>query len=414
MKIGMLGLGKLGLPVALAIESKGHEVRGYDINPAIQTYLDERRIPFKEGGVQPLLDSHNITLADIPELVGWADIIFLAIQTPHEPQFEGSTRIPEERRDFDYSYLLEGIKSVATEAEKQQRHITLVVISTCLPGTYKREIKPLLNEYVHYVYNPFFIAMGTVLADFLNPEFVLLGLEEDAPAWQIHEFYRTIHDRPLFGTDITTAEGIKVFYNTFITMKTVLANTYGEMAHKLGMDVDDIYTALSMATDRIISPKYLKAGNSDGGGCHPRDNIALSYIAKKVNMSHNIFEDLMAAREAYGDWQADLVERYRGNLPVVILGRAFKPETNIETGSPAILLSNILNERGVEHLCVEDVEPYPAALYVIATRHRRYRDYDFTPGSIVIDLFRYLDPPRGCLYIPIGKPDAIQDQRTEI
>ena len=156
-----------------------------------------------------------------------------------------------------------------------------MIISTVLPGTLDREVLPLLGPRFRLVYEPLFISMGTVVTDYLNPEFVLCGAHDPDAAQHLTAFYATIHRKPLFWTDLRTAEGIKVFYNTFITAKIALANLYGEMAHKLQMNADDISDALSLATERLISPKYLRAGMGDGGGCHPRDNIALSFIAEK-------------------------------------------------------------------------------------------------------------------------------------
>lgn len=412
MTVGFIGLGKLGLPVALAVEDKGHRVIGYDVNPNVKKCLEERKIPFKEKGIQPLLDRTKIELTSIENIVTQSDIIFCAVQTPHDPRFEGSTRLPNERQDFDYSYLIAAIKTISETAKRYQRHVTLVVISTCLPGTYRRDIAPLLNGYVHYVYNPFFIAMGTVVEDFLSPEFVLIGTDGNpsgnlvSPPLKLRELYASIHDRPLLVTDYTTAEAIKVSYNTFITMKTVLANIWGELAYKLEANVDDIYRAWIMSTDRLISPKYLKAGVGDGGGCHPRDNIALSYIAEKVNLSHNIFEDLMYAREDHMDWLAqeaiDLSMKYE--LPLVVLGRSFKPETNIETGSPSVLMVNIIREYGHPVVHEEDIQELPVAVFVIGTRHERYASYSFPQGSVVLDPFRYIPDLKDVRVIRVGKP----------
>lgn len=410
MKIGVVGLGKLGLPVAVAMNAKGHRVWGYDISPEPAKYLSDRRVPYQEADLQPLLDSHSVnTVGSIETVVRNADIIFAPIQTPHEARFEGVTRVPEDRKDFEYKYLISAISEIAATARKLQKHVHLIVISTCLPGTYRERIAPVLegNEYIAYYYNPFFIAMGTVVKDFLNPEFVLLGADSEEKARFVEDFYRTLHDKPVFHTDITTAEGIKVFYNTFITTKTVLANVYGEMAHKLGMDVDDIFQALSMATDRLISPKYLQAGLADGGGCHPRDNIALSYIAKKVGLSHNIFEDIMSAREDHMDWLARLAieESKRTKLPLIILGRSFKPETNIETGSASILMANMIEKDygyPVKHH-VQDLDNLERAVYFIGTKHDRYIKYSFPEGSTVIDPFRYIPKKDGVSIIPIGK-----------
>lgn len=405
MKVGFIGLGKLGLPVALAIESKGHEVIGYDINPAVKGYVASRTIPFQEEGLQPLLDVTKLKVVDsLEEVVKWADLVFLPVQTPHAPEYEGVTRLPDTRADFDYTYLKEAVKGVAVAAKANDRPVMLAVVSTCLPGTFDRDIKPLLNEFVHYVYTPQFIAMGTVLDDYLNPEFNLIGVEDPDTANRLATFYKTINKAPCVKTDIITAEGIKVSYNTWITAKTVIANEWGELAERLGMDFSEIFRAWSLSSKRLLSTRYMRAGMGDGGGCHPRDNIALSHIAKEVGLSHNIFEDLMYAREATEEWHAQIAieaaEKYQ--LPLCILGRSFKPETNIETGSPAILMASIVREyKDVAH--VEDLPSYFKAVYFIATQNERYKDIQFAEGSVVIDPFGIIKDQKKVKVIRLGR-----------
>ena len=408
--IGVAGMGKLGLPVALAIESRGFNVVGYDVRPEPYQYIKDKQIPFTEEGIEPLLEHTNIEMVQtLGELVTKSDIIFLPVQTPHDERFEGTTRLPEDRADFDYTFLKEAVKNVANVSHALGKVTTLAVISTCLPGTYEREIKPLINDNIKYVYTPQFIAMGGVINDYLNPEFNLIGVDDDDAARQLEQFYSHINDAPNVSTDITTAEGIKVSYNTWITAKTVIANAWGEMAHKTGMNFDDILKAWKLSTKRLISPRYMDSGVSDGGGCHPRDNIALSHIAKQIGMSHNIWEDLMEAREDHMAWLADIVleESEVWNLPVIILGRSFKPETNIETGSPSILMANILKENGLEFEHVEDYEEkLPKAVYVIGTNHERYKELDIPPDSVVVDPFRQQPDRNKVTTIRIG--DKIQ------
>lgn len=383
-KIGVVGMGKLGLPVALAIESRGHEVMGYDVSYAPYECMKNRQIPYQEENLEPLLNATRIKMThNLGKLVVNSDIVFVAVQTPHQPQYEGTTRLPEDRADFDYTHLIEAISAVVKEKPK-----TVAVISTCLPGTFDREIKPIIGD-TEYVYTPQFIAMGTVLQDYLHPEFNLIGVDSPEAANTLEAFYRTINTAPALKTDITTAEGIKVSYNTWITAKTVIANLWGEMSEKLGMNFEDIFKAWSLADRRLISTSYMKAGMSDGGGCHPRDNIALSHIAKKIGLSHNIFDDLMKAREDYEDYharQAIQVSKETG-LHLIILGRSFKPETNIETGSAAILMANLAQDYGYPFSHVQDMEEYPKAVYFIATNHKRYKDIDFPEGSVVINPF---------------------------
>jgi UDPglucose 6-dehydrogenase len=200
-----------------------------------------------------------------------------------------------------------------------------------------------------------------------------------------------------------------VAYNTFIGAKIVFANTMMEICHKLGADIDDLTRALSMARTRIVSPMYMAGGMGDGGGCHPRDNIAMSWLAGKLELSHNLFEDLMKAREDQTYWLAKLVEaRHRDSgLPVVVLGRSYKPETNLVVGSPAILLSNLLDELDVEHESwdpyIDQPRPWPPAVYFIATNHSEFRRFEFPKGSVVIDPWRMVTQRNGFELVAIGK-----------
>lgn len=405
-KIGFIGLGKLGLGVALAIESRGHEVIGYDISPKTVKAIEKREWPHYEEGLPELLAKTKLQIKSFEDVVLESDIVFVPIQTPHDPEYEGVTLIPDLRKDFDYSYLLKAIEQIASLAIQHDKHVTLAVISTCLPETFKDLIFPIINSHISYVYTPQFIAMGTTINDYLNPEFNLIGVADTEAADKLEEFYKTINDAPCLKTDITTAEAIKVSYNTFITMKTVIGNLWGEVAHKTGANFEDIYKAWSLSTKRLISMKYLKSGVGDGGGCHPRDNIALSYLSDKIGMSHNVWDDLMYARQNHMAWlgmsAVDLALQHE--LPIVILGRAFKPETNIETGSPALLLYNIVKEFKVPVECVEDKNDMKPAVYVMGTAHERYKDIVFPPNSIVVDPFGIIKDQEGVMVIRIGRP----------
>jgi UDPglucose 6-dehydrogenase len=411
MDIGFIGLGKLGLPCALAIEKRGHSVMGFDINNNVKTILETKILPYKEEGAQELLDNHNIKWSDIETIVNSSDIIFVPIQTPHNAKFEGVTRLPEERVDFDYTWLKSGMKTLADEIKRQGKDKIVVIISTVLPGTIRREIIPLINDNVKLCYNPFFIAMGTTIRDFVNPEFVLFGVDSEWAYEEVKKFYATIHDRPIYKCTIEEAEMIKVTYNTYITMKVCLANTVMEVSHKLSnIDCDKVMRGLFLATERLISPKYLLGGMGDGGGCHPRDNIALSWLAKEVNLSYDWYGNMMTCRELQTDWLADLIiEEFKSsNLPVVILGKTFKKETNLLVGSPSILLKNILEEKGVD---LEMYDPWvdtteaplnSPSIFFIGTNHDLFNDYSFPKGSIVIDPWRYINQQPGVKLIRVG------------
>ncbi|HLH72104.1 MAG TPA: nucleotide sugar dehydrogenase [Chloroflexota bacterium] len=425
MKIGMIGLGKLGMPVALAMSLKGHDVMGYDVD---SRKMQKTRFPHQEVGpngepsINLLLRDSNLRFGSLAEVVHHAEIIFVAVQTPHQPRYEGVTPLPPERRDFDYQHLVEAVRSVAQAIEAVDEDKVVIVISTVLPGTTRREILPRINHRVKLCYNPFFIAMGTTIRDFLNPEFVLFGVRDDEAAAKAEEFYRTLHDRPFYRTSIENAELIKVAYNTFISMKISFANTLMEICHKVpGCDVDQVTGALSLATTRLLGPQYMRGGMGDGGGCHPRDNIALSWLAQNLGLSYDWFENVMLCRERQTEWLADLIEEHhqRRGYPhrtVGIYGRAFKAGTNLTVGSPATLLANILLERGFEAQMYDpyvDEGPCPfnrKGVYFVATNHPDFarESWPFVAGSVVLDPWRYIAPRADIEVIPVGiGPDRI-------
>ena len=417
MNIGFIGLGKLGLPCALAIESRGHNVVGYDPSEQVKDIVDTKKLQYQEIWAQDYLDKTNIKIKSVEQVVEHSEIIFVPIQTPHGDKFEGSTRIPTERQDFDYSFLKKGIKDLSDEIQRQGEDKIVIIISTVLPGTIRREIIPLLGSHTKICYNPFFIAMGTTMRDFLQPEIVLFGVDDKNAAEKAKKFYRTLHHQPFYETTIENAELIKVVYNTFISSKIAIVNTIMELSHHLpNTNVDDVTNALKMCDDRIISDKYLSGGMGDGGGCHPRDNIALSWLSDELDMNFNWFDNIMKQREKQTEWFADVIEQYYDGMGINILGISFKPETNITTGSPSILLKNILEERGhgvfmwdpyidesweeIKHKYDDEDEPQ---IYFIGTKHPEFVDFPYEDGSIIIDPWRYIPDKDGCTIIRIGE-----------
>ena len=409
--VGFLGLGKLGLPCALAVSSKGFKVYGTDLDLNVKSYIENKKIPYREEHVDEYLQKYEVIFTDLDDMVDNCDIIFVPIQTPHDYAFEGCTRIPKERKDFDYEWLKSGIKDLSDSIKLQTKEKIVIIISTVLPGTIEREIFPIIsnNDKFKLGYNPFFIAMGTTINDFLNPEFVLFGTNNKEIIEPMKDFYGKLHNKPFYNTDIINAELIKVSYNTFIGMKIVYANTLMEICHKNGGNVDEVIGGLKLATDRIISTKYLSGGMGDGGGCHPRDNIAMSWLAKKLNLSHNFFEDIMKAREDQTEFLMNLILEHEG--PYYILGKTFKEETNLVIGSPAILLKNILSENKIH---VTQFDPYldniddynfEKGTYFVATRHDSFKNFTYPKGSTVIDVWRYLnfDENSGINHIKVGK-----------
>jgi len=423
MKIGVIGLGRLGLPVAVAIDNKGHNVLGYDINPNYNSTKHPKDLLYTKetdetgkNTLTPMLEKSQLKIADTAkEVIEHGDIIFVAIQTPHQKQFEGHMPMPEDRCDFNYTYLINCMEMINNELNESKQTKIVTIISTVLPGTLRKYILPNLSPYVKLCYNPFFIAMGTVVYDFYNPEFILLGRVDEEAEANVKEFYKTITDSTVYSTTLENAELIKVSYNTFITTKLVLVNNIMEMCHHLpNTNVDEVTNALKLGTRRLVSPSYLTGGMGDGGGCHPRDNIAMSWLNRELGIENNYFDFIMKKREKQTEFFVNIIEQKikETGLSVCILGKSFKPETNLTEGSPAILLSNLLKLRGIEsdqydpHIDVIDKDfKLEKKIYFIGCKHSVFCTYDFPEGSCVIDPNRYIPLKDGVdvIHVGIGK-----------
>jgi UDPglucose 6-dehydrogenase len=328
-KIGFIGLGKLGMPCAEAIADKGFDVAGYDV---IRKSSDKIEIR----------DS-------IKELVEDRDIVFVATPTPHEEGYDGSTptsHLPV--KDFNYKAVTKVLTKCNQYMTEEQ---TLVLISTVLPGTIRREFAPLMTN-TKLLYNPYLIAMGTVADDMINPEMIMIGTRKGVyqtahKAQQLESFYGMVckdFPRVEFGT-WEEIEAMKIFYNTFISNKIALVNMIQDVAHRLGnMDVDKVTQALAKSTQRIVSPAYMKAGMGDGGACHPRDNIALRWLAKELDLGYDMFESIMTARERQAETMAKAILTHGNNI--WFSSDSYKPGTDLVDGSYSLLVQYYVKKHG--------------------------------------------------------------------
>jgi len=330
-KIGFIGLGKLGMPCAEAIADKGFHVTGYDI---------VRK------------SSSKITIKDtLKELVEDRDIVFVATPTPHEDGYDGSTptsHLPV--KDFNYEAVTKVLTKCNQYMNNQQ---TLVLISTVLPGTTRRDFAPLITN-TSLVYNPYLIAMGTVAWDMINPEMIMIGTKNGLSGKNckirsefLESFYNVVCDnmpRMEFGT-WEEAEAMKIFYNTFISNKVALVNMIQDVAHRMGnINVDTVTQALAKSTQRIVSPAYMKAGMGDGGACHPRDNIALRWLAKELELGYDMFETIMTAREQQAENMAKAILTHGNNI--WFSSDSYKPGTTMVDGSYSLLVQYYVKKHG--------------------------------------------------------------------
>jgi UDPglucose 6-dehydrogenase len=370
MRIGFIGVGKLGYDAAEVMFDNGHDVIGYDI----RTISGSR---------------YKITNS-IEEVCRDREIIFIAVPTPHHPDYDGSKPTSHlEPKDFDYTIVKDVLNQINEHTNKEQ---LVVLISTVLPGTTRREFIPLVKNY-RFIYNPYLIAMGTVKNDMVNPEMIIIGTEDGqttGDAEKLIEFYKTFVNKQT-RVEIGTwdeAESIKIFYNTFISAKLSLVNMIQDVAEKNGnINTDVVTKALENSDYRITGKAYMKAGMGDGGPCHPRDNIALRYMANELNLGYDLFDSIMKSREVQAKNIAsrlvDLSIDYR--LPIVIMGESYKLNVNLFDGSFSRLVGHyVQNEFGKD--LKYDVMDVPS-VFLLGHRYN-FNIIDFPEGSIVLDPWR--------------------------
>jgi len=365
--VGFVGLGKLGMPCAEVMAEK-YEVNGYDI-----TYRKS--------------DTVNVTTLE--ETVEKADIIFVAIQTPHDTKYDGSvpsSSLPP--KDFDYKPLQDCFRQLNKLVREDQ---LVVLISTTLPGTVRNNLRLYLDK-PRFIYNPYLIAMGSVKWDMVNPEMIIIGTEHGAnthDANALIEFYKPLMENdPRYSVGTwDEAEAIKIFYNTFISMKVSLVNMIQDVSIRNGnMNVDVVTDALKSATMRITGPKYMTAGMGDAGPCHPRDNIALRWLAKDLELGYDLFEAIMTSRERQAYQMAQKL--YELSTPkrqhVYIYGKAYKPGVDMCDGSYSLLVGNFLAKMGypptyIDPLTGDMPDDLNAPLYgVFLLAHNAAVTYDYT------------------------------------
>ena len=330
-KIGFIGLGKLGMPCSEAVAKKGFDVTGYDILP-------------KSSSVITIKDSLKETIAD-------RDIVFVATPTPHEEGYDGrspTSHLPV--KDFNY----DAVKKVLTQCNAlMTEQQTLVLISTVLPGTTRRELAPLVTN-TKLLYNPYLIAMGTVSWDMINPEMIMIGSKNGMSGTNckirsemLASFYNAICDnspRVEIGT-YEDVEAMKVFFNTFISTKIAFSNMIQDVGHRLGhMDIDKVTQALSKCTVKLMSPAYMKPGMGDGGACHPRDNIALRWLAKELDLGYDMFETIMTAREKQAENMAMAILEHGKHI--YFSSDYYKPGTKQVDGSSSLLVQYYVKKHG--------------------------------------------------------------------
>lgn len=432
MKVGFIGVGKLGQACAEVIACN-HDVLGFDL---------QDRFP------------SNFSMVSSVGFLGDRDIIFIAVDTPHDPDYDGrtpSSHLPP--KDFSYGRLEEALRSIRDLEISEDT--TVVIISTVLPGTLRSRLSEIFPG-KNLIYNPYLIAMGTVKWDMVNPEMIMIGSatgEACKHVQRLAEFYKDIcaNNPEIHVGTWEEIESMKVFYNTFISAKIGLVNMIQDVAERIGnMDSGFVASALAKCDRRIMGPAYMVPGMGDGGGCHPRDNIALRHLAKNLRLGYDLFDAVMGSREQQALNLARFLASF--NMAVVIVGKAYKPMVEYENGSYSVLVGHYLEELGVAveyldentgdipaimdcprvFLLAHDMETTYGAQLDHVRAFYRAGEHSFedsyagvskttewkkmlTKGSVVVDPWRKVPDIEGCKVIHYGNTrDRKRDVQTRV
>lgn len=343
-KISVFGLGKLGVPLLATFLSKGFKVIGVDRDIKKISSLKKLKSPVYEKDVQKLLNKYGKNLEVTPsgkKTIQKSDITFVIVATPSLK--DGS---------FSNKYILDVCRVIGKALKEKKSYHLISITSTIMPGSMDKVIKPCLEKYSKKIagkdfglcYNPEFIALGTVIEDFLSPDFVLIGELDKKSGNILSKFYKKVckNNPPIQRMNFISAEITKLALNSFITTKISFANSLARICEKVKDTNVDVITG-AIGCDERIGKKYLSGAISYGGPCFPRDNLALVTLCKKVKVPFNISNATHNFNKAQIKWLANLVRsKIKGNKNVSVLGITYKVGSDVIEESPGLLLANEL------------------------------------------------------------------------
>jgi UDPglucose 6-dehydrogenase len=429
MDICVVGLGKLGSPLAAVLASKGHNVIGVDLNAYFVDSINAGKAPVVEPQLQELIDASKGRLRatrDYAEAIPHTDISFIIVPTPSD-----------ETGVFTNRFVLDAVRQIGAALKTTDRYHVVNITSTVMPGSTGGEIRQALEDSsgrtvgkdVGLTYNPEFIALGSVVRNMLYPDMILLGEFDSRSGDVLEAVYKqsTNNDPPIQRMNLVNAEITKISVNTYVTTKISFANMLAEICEGLpGADVNAVTQALGK--DTRIGSKYLQGALGFGGPCFPRDNIAFGKLAEKVGAR----ADIALAVEAINKHQIGrITDLVRKNLDasreVAVLGMAYKPDTPVVEESQGVMIAHDLATHGVsvavyDPLAMEGARwalkdnvrfaqsledaIVNASTIVIATPSKEYVEASAKlkkPGVTVIDCWRVLGPEAGEGVVHVGR-----------
>ena len=380
--VSVIGLGKLGASMVAGFASRGLSVVGVDVDESAVNKLNTGIAPVQETGLQDLINENadriRSTLST-EEAVLNTDLTFVIVPTPSKVDGSFSTRFAEK-----------AFEEIGRALQKKDSYHVVVLTSTVMPGATRNILLPILEKFSGKMcgkdfglcYSPEFIALGTVIRDFLNPDFYLVGQFDDRSGNVLQEINDlvAINKAPSKRLSIENAELAKISVNSFVTMKITFANILSEICEQLPEgDVDQVSDALGL--DTRIGRKYLTGGMGFGGPCFPRDNVAFSFLAEKMSvdssvpMANHNFNLGLATKLAL-----KISQMVETSKRVGVLGLSYKPLSHVIEESSGILLCQKLSDLGYK-LNVHDPLALENARATLSSSVRFFED----PNQCILD-----------------------------
>ena len=339
MNITVIGAGYVGLVAACCLANSGHQVTCVEANEAKLRLLNHGTSPIEEKGIDQLLkqgmSSGKLTFVpSLPKPVQ-SDIIMITVGTPS---------LPSGAADLSYIY------DIAAElADAVQHPLILVMKSSVPPGTGVKLVQRYFkNSPLSYVANPEFLREGQAIEDWYHPSRIVIGAEDNKIAEAVRQLYADI-DAPVIVTDITSAETIKYAANAFLVTKISFINEIANLCEAAGANIDDV--ARGIGLDRRIGPDFLRAGLGYGGSCFPKDARALDFSALNKGYDFRLLKATIEVNTKQRILAVHKLKQLLGSLTgkeIVLLGLAFKPDTDDVREAPSLDIAYLLDEGGAK------------------------------------------------------------------
>jgi UDPglucose 6-dehydrogenase len=368
--LSVIGLGKLGAPMAALFASKGFQVIGIDVVESFVSAINAGRAPVEETELQATIDAGcgrlRATL-DWDEAVAGSDVSFIVVPTPSGPN-----------RFFMNRDVINASERLGAGLRKKRSRHLVVVVSTVMPGSCNGEIRQALERAsgravggrdLGLCYNPAFVALGSVLRDMRRPDVVLIGESDEVSGALLERVHRAVVDNaPEFlRADFVNAEVAKIAVNTFVTTKISYANMISELCARLpGADAEVVMRAVG--ADGRIGNSYLKPATGYGGPCFSRDNQALTALGRELGVACELSEATERINERQVHRVVGAIEAcLRPGDTIGILGLAYKPDTGVIEDSQGVALAALLAAAG-HRVIAADPQAGAAAVSVLGGR----------------------------------------------